>query len=641
MVASQPRARFTGGSPGQSTLNRPAGLLRSPHAAVAGTLLFAGSLILYVATRSPWLDDWDSFNFARAIGQFDVRLNQPQPPGYPAYVFLARLLNLGLHDPLLSLTLLSAVSGAICLLAFYAIGHELGTPWAALPLALMPLFWLSAGMALSDTPGLALATVAVWLLLEATSRRSWQVAALGGLAAGVAAGVRPQDAILPIAVLALYVAPRLRQLRPIAATLGAFGITFAAWAVPLVLNLGGIGSAWSTMVSQGSYVGSTDSLLARPFTAANLAQRLSDFGSVFGAYLGAPANAGWLPLAGVGAAVVLLSVAARSARLVHLALTWLLPYFALMLLVLRPDDPRKILPAIPPLLLLLGGVRGPRAVGAILCAAVAAFFAFRAVPLVLTLDTQPPSPYQAAVYVAAHESVEETVVVAGASFNALRYLQPGYRAYLLDDLDQAALEKDLATAKRLVLLDKEGFTPRPSWIATDTKTFQRDPLVLPKGAEVWLQAYEPLPASPAELELPPGNAIHIGTPDDIRYLLDGWDRPESIAGQAARWSGREADVRFAVDRAADATLTLVGVAYPSSQQLTVLLNGATMANLAMSRDWAPYQVFLPASAFQAGAVNTITLQHSTTTSAFRATAGESLDQRALAAAYSLLQLAWR
>ena len=193
--------------------------------------LFVGTLALYVSTRSISLDDFDSFNFARAIDHFDVRLNQPQPPGYPVYVLLARLFDLVVHDHQAALTLLSAASGAVAVLAFWALASEVGAPWAALPLALMPLFWLSSGMALSDVPGLAVATVATLLLLRAAPavqaaslqraggrqnakrfesagyNARWLVA--GCAVAGLAVGMRPQDAIVPLGVLVLYVAPRI------------------------------------------------------------------------------------------------------------------------------------------------------------------------------------------------------------------------------------------------------------------------------------------------------------------------------------------------------------------------------------------------------------------------------------------------
>src|SRR5579859_3732820 len=88
-------------------------------------LLFAGFAALYTLTRSISLDDFDSFNFARAIDHFDVRLNQPQPPGYPVYIFLARLLDLLVRNHQLALTLLSAFCGAAAVLAFYGLARDL------------------------------------------------------------------------------------------------------------------------------------------------------------------------------------------------------------------------------------------------------------------------------------------------------------------------------------------------------------------------------------------------------------------------------------------------------------------------------------------------------------------------------------
>jgi hypothetical protein len=123
--------------------------------------MFGGTFGVYASTRSISFDDWDSINFARAIAHFDVRLQQPHPPGYPAYVFLARLVNGFTHDPLTALTLLSALSGALCVVVFFALSRDLGVGWAAFPLAALPLFWLNSGMAMSDVPGLFFAVLAV------------------------------------------------------------------------------------------------------------------------------------------------------------------------------------------------------------------------------------------------------------------------------------------------------------------------------------------------------------------------------------------------------------------------------------------------------------------------------------------------
>ena len=622
--------------------------------------LFAGTLALYLGTRSISLDDFDSFNFARAIGRFDVRANQPQPPGYPLYVVLARLLDGVVRDPQAALTLLSALCGALAVLAFWRLAADLGAGWAALPLATMPLFWLSSGMALSDVPGLAAGTLATLLLARGAQgsphlasptsvgeeppnvvrlnvATRWLLA--GAVAAGLAAGVRPQDAIVPLAVLVFYAAPKV-GLRKLVACAGAFVAACLAWGAPLVASLGGPAAAWQALAGQSQYVGAADSLFARPLTAANVAARLAEFGTVFSAYFGGPADGGLPAFFALAAAIALLAVLARRGR--WLALAWLLPYGLFMVLALRPDDPRKVLPAVPPMLLLLAGLK-PRWLAAAACTGLAAWFAAAAAPLVATMDGVKAPPEQAAAYVAEAYSPRDTLIIAGSSYNAIRYRDPAFHVFLLDDLDPVAVQRELAsgTYKNLVLLDKEGFTAPDDFVGVDSRTFERDPLVLPKAATVWLAAYRPLSELlDRDLSLPQG-PVHVGTPEDVRYLTDGWYRPETIAGVTARWAGQQAQLRFWVDSAAAATLRLTGVAYPRGQELTVLVNGQPAAELAMPTDWAPYTISVPAAMFHSQAINTISLSHSVVASANSATLGQSLDKRPLAAAYSSFELSWR
>jgi hypothetical protein len=620
--------------------------------------LFMATLALYAATRSISLDDFDSFNFARAIDHFDLRLNQPQPPGYPVYVMLARAFDLALRDHQTALTLLSAVSGAAAVGAFLALAAEVGAAWAALPLALAPLFWLSAGMALSDVPGLAFATIATFCVVrgsgppndggvdapnptDRTNARHGRVKwLLGGCAiAGIGAGVRPQDAIVPLGVLVLYGASRL-PVRVLLAGVGVFVLACLAWAAPLAASLGGPADAWGVLAGQSRYVGATDSLFARPLTMPNVEARLAEFGNVFSAYFGGPANGGLAAAVGLAAGLAALTWLASHDR--WLALSWLLPYGAFMLLAMRPDDPRKVLPVMPAMLLLVGGLR-PRVVAALACSGLAAWFAFSAAPLVTLLDSVKAPPEQAAAFISQTYSPADTLVIAGASYNAIRYRDPAFQAFLIDDLNPGVVQAELAssTYRNLVVLDKEGFNVPDTFVGVDTRTFERDPLVLPKASTVWLAAYRPLAdLRDRDLALPPG-AVHIGTPDDVSYLTDGWYRPETIAGVPARWADRRAQVRFWVDRPSDATLQLTGVAYPSGQRLTVLLNGEQVADVAMPTDWAPYTISLPAAVFHPQAINIVTLEHSLAASPSTATQGQSLDSRPLAAAYSTFELAWR
>ncbi|HLG73352.1 MAG TPA: glycosyltransferase family 39 protein [Chloroflexota bacterium] len=612
---------------------------RLPSHAALAALLFLGTFALYFATRSPSLDDFDSFNFARAIDHFAVWANQPQPPGYPLYVALSRLFSLLAGNQQLGLLLVSALGGAIAVAVLALIGAEFGAAWAALPLASMPLFWLSSAMALSDAAGLALASVATWLVIRATTDVRWVVAGLA--ATGLTLGVRPQDAIVPGGVFLLWTLPRMKRLPGwLALAIGAFAVAVLAVSIPVVDSLGGPAKAYAAMAGQAGYVGGTDSLFARPLTWVNVEARLAEFGSVFSAYFGGPRQGGLAAITILAAILSALAIAARTVR--WFALAWLLPYTAFMLLFLRPDDPRKVLPTVPPMLLLVAGVR-PRAVGTGLCLAIAGWFAWSAFPLIQTLDTVKSPPEQAAAYLASNFSPEDTLVVAGSSFNAIRYRDPEFKAYLLDVVDQATVDRELGSGKyvNLVLLDKEGYSPPESFVGVDTRTFQRDPLVLPKASTVWLAAFRPLAQlRDRDLALPAG-PVHIGTKEDVRYVTEGWYRPEQIAGVTARWTDRRTRLRFWVDNPANATLRLTGVAYPPDQQLTVSVNGQRVAQLPMGTDWSPYEISVPAAAFKGNAINVVELDHSQSRSAYDATQGLSLDRRSLAAAYSSFEVVWQ
>jgi hypothetical protein len=58
---------------------------------------------LLFATRwpllSPWLTSFDAANFAFALDEFNPAEHKPQPPGYPLYVGLGRLLHRAIEDP--------------------------------------------------------------------------------------------------------------------------------------------------------------------------------------------------------------------------------------------------------------------------------------------------------------------------------------------------------------------------------------------------------------------------------------------------------------------------------------------------------------------------------------------------------------
>jgi transmembrane protein TMEM260 (protein O-mannosyltransferase) len=486
-----------------------------------------------------------------------MRLQQPHPPGYPAYVFLARAFYAFSHDPVAALTTLSAVCGALSVLALYALASDLACGWAALPLAAMPLFWLNADMAMSDVPGLLFVIASIWMLnraamafssesraapqlvlppgagpaLIASARPApvsgghatgavdrgaaadawprlspaggaWRWWLAGGCAlAGLWAGVRPQDVVAPLAVLAAYVAPpllRRRAWRELALGGLAFGLACLLWLVPLLGSVDwDVQQLAEPIQTQLAYVRQADSMVGHHLSRVALADRLASFGSVFSPYFGGPAEGGLNAFLGLCAAAAALTVVAGRRRATWLAWSWLAPYGLVMLLVMQPTDPRKVLPAVPPLLLLLGaaGLRFARWKTACLAAglALAAVFALKGAPLVRTLHTQLTPPEQAVAYVAAHYSSDDTIILAGNSLNHVYYELPQYDSVAIDFVTEDELAQQLRNPRYrwVISLDEWDTTvPLPAdWQRGPSFDFERDPRVLPKASVVPFTVY--------------------------------------------------------------------------------------------------------------------------------------------------------
>src|SRR5205085_11673495 len=130
--------------------------------------------------------------------------------------------------------------------------------------------------------------------------------------------------------------------------LGAFGLACLTWAIPMAISLGPLPDALQPFRKQVHYVRNRDTLGGEEgWTLESARYRLAQYGQTFSAYFGGPQEGGFNAFLALTAAVALLAKIAGRSRATWLALSWLLPYTGVMLLVMQPDDPRKALPVLP------------------------------------------------------------------------------------------------------------------------------------------------------------------------------------------------------------------------------------------------------------------------------------------------------
>ncbi len=192
-----------------------------------GRLRFANRLYLLALLQLAWLgwlltfpvalDSDDALNFAHGVVRFSVLEFSPHFPGYPAFIWLARLINLAVDDPARAVQWASLLGSS--LLAPLAAGLAVRL-WQR-PSLLAPV-WLLV-LALPLTPTLALSSLsdgpalAAWLgaLLALQQRKI----ALAGLLLGLMLALRPSYFVLALLPLWLGMAQqgtRVRFVLPIA-----------------------------------------------------------------------------------------------------------------------------------------------------------------------------------------------------------------------------------------------------------------------------------------------------------------------------------------------------------------------------------------------------------------------------------------
>ncbi|WP_239497835.1 hypothetical protein [Aeromonas allosaccharophila] len=205
-----------GPSPARGEGGRHHGRLRfanRPYWLILLQLAWLGWLLAFPVA----LDSDDALNFAHGVTRFSVLEFSPHFPGYPAFIWLARLINLVVDDParavqwanLLGSSLLAPLAAWLAV-RLWQRPSLLAPVWLlVLALPLTPTLALSG---LSDGPALA---AWLWTLLALQQRRI----ALAGLLLGLMLALRPSYFVLALLPLWLGLAQqgtRVRFVLPIA-----------------------------------------------------------------------------------------------------------------------------------------------------------------------------------------------------------------------------------------------------------------------------------------------------------------------------------------------------------------------------------------------------------------------------------------
>lgn len=384
-------------------------------------------LALRLPFLPPTLEDIDSVNFDLGVHHYDPVHHQPHPPGFPVYIFLARLVHPWFDIHAAGLAFMSALFGALAVVPLYLLLRRLTSRTeAALACTLTlfnPIVWFNSVRPMSDLTGFAMVTTAQWLLVAsfgdasppARRRTAWL---LGTMLAGLTIGIRLQ-AVWLVGPLLLLGMLRMRSLGAAAAAVLAFGAAIALWLAPLLVLSGGPSQFLASFASMVAYSLPVEPLLTDPSIRRAAVAAAEVFVGPWQPALGAVI----LTLAAAGAVLL----ARADLRLLGWLSLLFLPYTAYHYAMQATPNLRYAIPIVPfvaclaSVAIVRGGQRMPR-LAPMAAAAAAAAAAVVTLPALAAYASTPSPPFQALAALERLNAPVGSLVVTG-HYIFERYLQ--------------------------------------------------------------------------------------------------------------------------------------------------------------------------------------------------------------------------
>jgi hypothetical protein len=310
-------------------------------------------LLLHLTSLPRTIWEYDENLFCMGVEHFDPLNHFPPPPGYPLFIGTAKLLQPLAGDAFRTLIALNAfmtVAGFVLLaMAFRAIAGDtrVGVLGAFLFYA-TPAMLVHSSVALSDSGGLALLALSLWLcalaIRDVDHPRRTLLIAFAAIACSACVGWRPQFAIAIVPMLFTTVA-MLRTWRERFVAVQWFTIACAAWLLALIGFTGGFESFWLWMSGQAAYFAQHDADLSRTGQSA---------GQIALRFIAHPWGPKWLAAPVLLFAVLgLVDAVRRRLWIVLPAVVMSVVYLAFALRMMDPaDGVRYALPAHPAIALL-------------------------------------------------------------------------------------------------------------------------------------------------------------------------------------------------------------------------------------------------------------------------------------------------
>lgn len=450
--------------------------------------LFAFGIITRLIFLSPWLEDWDSVQFALALHNYSIVDHQPHPPGYPIYVFLARVINYFVNNDTLSLTLLSAMFGSASSIPLFLLLKKMVSQKLAILASVLflvtPIQWLLSEVALSNIVGLFFTITTTYFLYS--GKKSTRFLYIASFLCGLTLGVRFAEWSIVLSLLFLTLILRKKLNYWIRCTFLLFG-GILIWLIPLVADTG-LNNLIKVYVDQASYIANHDSIIQ--YTSI-----LERFSSIWELFL-TGYTIFFLPIIPFVILYLLTEIHRMCLSSKHrvlnslkhqenwstlFVLIWLLSYLIPLVFVYNLEVPRHVLPLLPPLVILfilsINKILNYRPTMMIYIIMVFLLFA-QSLNKVRIQKTLTPPTIAPVLYVRENFKPEDTTLITNYTYRQFQYYAPEFKNFYGSE----NAPKDLSS--QYVIIDflgtKEKIPAFTSYKISDEKEFTGPSEIFPR-----------------------------------------------------------------------------------------------------------------------------------------------------------------
>lgn len=430
--------------------------------------------------RHPWLEDWDSVQFALALTDYSVVNHQPHPPGYPLFILIARFFNLFIQNDTLTLTTLSALFATLSIVPLFLLAKKLFNFQAAIISCLIfivtPVGWVMSEVATTNMTGLffeiTLAYLAVKFLKNPTKALPL------GFFAGFILGIRPTDLPVVISILAFLTINNLNP-RYIFFLFISFIGSIMLWLIPLIY-ITGVGEFIEAYSKVADYIIWHDTLTGQQLTVKSYIRvRLSGFLLLI--------EQGFTTILALITFILLTHLTLRKARSVfttpkyQLIYFWVVGYAMLLLFFYNLELPQYTLPLLPPVALIIGysaSLLKNQLIKIVIIFILLIQLISISLPQVISQSKDIPPSIEPVLYIKQNLDPLKTTLITTYIYRQVQYYIPEYKNYygvnnVRENIESKYIVTDYEDIKNHLPFFNE-------YILADTKSYSKPKLPFPR-----------------------------------------------------------------------------------------------------------------------------------------------------------------